>query len=205
METPEKKAESEEPSKSPKKTIAKKKTSKPSPKTPKITRRIKKEIELSLRKLKGITSHIRNVQDNCIVLGEKLIERGEVNLGREIIARSFIHDNSKFYGIEWDHMAPGTEITDSGVKIKLKLAISHHNRTNPHHPEFWEKIQNMPKIAIAEFVCDTKARSQEFGTDFRAWIDNIATKKWQFTKEDLVYKQIMEFVDMVCEKPFEKI
>ena len=42
--------------------VKKKKVKKPISATPKITRRVKKEIDLSLRKLKGIISHIRNVQ-----------------------------------------------------------------------------------------------------------------------------------------------
>jgi hypothetical protein len=192
--------------KSSKPVVKKKKIKKTSSNTPKITRRVKKEIDLSLKKLKGIISHIRNVQDNCISLGEKLIELGHVNMGRELVARSFIHDNSKFHGIEWEYMAPGCEITDGGAKLKLKLAISHHQKTNSHHVEYWGgDIRQMPKIALAEFVCDIKARSEEFGTDLRAWIDNSATKRWGFTKDDVVYKQIMEFVNLVCEKPFSEL
>lgn len=190
----------ESPSTKSKRLVQKKKTEN----TPKkLSRKVKKEAEISLKKIKLIVSHIRNVQDNAITLGEKLIELGEINLGRELIARAFIHDNSKFYGMEWDNMAPGTEINDGGAKLKLKLAISHHQKTNPHHVEYWNgDITQMPRFALAEFVCDIKARSEEFGTDLRQWIDTSATKRWGFTKDDPVYKVIMGFVNLLCEKPF---
>ena len=47
---------------------------------------VKRERERCQKKLKGIIRHIRNVQDNCIMLGEKLIEKNELELGRLLIA-----------------------------------------------------------------------------------------------------------------------
>lgn len=175
------------------------------PTKPKITRGVKKRIELSLRKVKGIVGHIRNVQDNCLALGEKLMANGEIELGREIIARAFRHDNSKFYGIEWDNMAPGVEITDGGAKLKLKLAVNHHNQTNPHHPEYWGSIHQMPRVAVGEMVADWKARSEEFGSSLRDWIRDAATKRFGFTEKDPVYTLVMSYVDLICEKPFTEI
>lgn len=167
--------------------------------------RLKKEAELTKAKIQGITRHIRNVEDNCLLLGEKLIDRGEVEFGRQLIANGFIHDASKFHGIEWDHMAPGQPTEEEGAKLKLKLAVMHHNRTQSHHPEFWGKIQDMPRIALAEMVADWKARSEEFGTSLRDWIDEQATKRFLFTKDERVYKEIMEFVDLLCPTPFENV
>jgi len=54
-------------------------------------------------------------------------------------------------------------------------------------------------------VCDVKSRSEEFGTDLRNWIDEVATKKYNFTKEDDVYKEIIKYVNLVCQNPFEEI
>jgi len=192
---------SKEPVSSPKPKRSPRKPSNPN----KITRGVKKKIDLSLKKVKGIVGHIRNVQDNCLALGEKLMGLGEIDLGREIVARAFRHDNSKFYGIEWDNMAPGVEINDGGAKLKLKLAVNHHNQTNPHHPEYWNGIHNMPKVAVAEMVCDWKARSEEFGSSLRDWIKDSATKRFGFTEKDPVFLLIMSYVDMICEKPFTEI
>jgi hypothetical protein len=166
--------------------------------------RKKKDAELIMEKIRGISRHIRSVEDNCLILGEKLIAIGAVDLGHKLIANGFIHDASKFHGIEFEYLSLNNPIEESN-KIKLKMAVQHHNSTNLHHPEAWAGIKNMPDIYLAEMACDIKARSEEFGTNLREWIDDIATKKWDFSKEDEVYKILMRYVDFLCPKPFEDL
>jgi len=167
--------------------------------------RIRKDAERTMGKIRAITRHIRNVEDNCLILGERLINNGEIELGHKLIANGHIHDASKFHGIEWEQMAPGEASNEEGAKLKLKLAVQHHNRTNPHHPEYWGTIHLMPRLYLAEMVADWKARSEEFGTSLRDWIDEQATKRFGFTKEEKIYQEIMEFVNLLCEKPFENL
>ena len=50
-------------------------------------------------KIQDILRHIQNVQANCLLLGKRLIERGDFEIGRQLIANGMIHDNSKFQGI----------------------------------------------------------------------------------------------------------
>jgi hypothetical protein len=152
--------------------------------------KLRKEAENTLTKIRGITRHIRNVEDNCLILGEKLILQGHTDLGKQLIEFEYLSLNNP---------------TEEGNKLKLKLAIHHHNSTNLHHPECWGSIKKMPSVYVAEMACDWKSRSQEFGTDLREWIDNYATKKYGFTENDAIYKEIMTFVDLLCEKPFEQI
>jgi hypothetical protein len=171
----------------------------------KKTDKLRLEAENTMRKIRGIAAHIRNVQDNCLTLGEKLIERGEVGLGRKLIANGFVHDASKFHGIEFDFMAPGTPTQEETAKLKLKMAVQHHSATNSHHPEAWGNIHRMPRIAVAEMVADWKSRSEEFGTSLRDYIDDQATKRFGFSKNDTVYKEIEEFVNLLCPKPFETL
>lgn len=167
--------------------------------------RLRKEAERTMEKIRAISRHIRNVEDNCLLLGEKLIAQGEVELGHKLIANGYIHDASKFHGIEWEHMAPGQPTAEEGAKLKLKMAVQHHSKTNSHHPEYWGGIQLMPRLFLAEMVADWKARSEEFGTSLRDWIDEQATKRFEFSKDDRVYKEIAEFVDLLCPKPFENV
>ena len=167
--------------------------------------RLKKIAEETMDKIRSIARHIRNVEDNCLLLGEKLIENGEIDLGRQLIANGYVHDASKFSGIEFEFMAPGVPTEKEEARLKLKLAIHQHNSTNSHHPEFWGSIKNMPRVALAECLCDWKARSEEFGTSLRDWIDDQATRRFDFDKDDKVYKEIMEFVDLLCPKPFENV
>lgn len=172
----------------------------------KRTDRIRKEGELVLRKIREIIKHIRNVQDNALILGEKLIESGEVELGKHLIANSFLHDVSKFHGIEFEFMAPGEKYEEENAKLKLKLAIHNHRITNSHHPEAWSGgITDMPNVFLAEMVCDLKARSEEFGTCLMDYIDNVGLKRWDITKESECYKKIVRFVNLLCPKPFESI
>jgi hypothetical protein len=172
----------------------------------KITRGTKKKIDLSLKKIKGIVGHIRNVQDNCLALGERLIERGEIDLGKNLIANGCIHDVSKFHGIEFEYMAPGISIDEDVAKLKLKLAIHHHRTINPHHVEYWSKgIEEMPRVYLAELICDLKARSEEFGTDLRKYIDEMCNTKWNISKTHRVYLDITDFVNLLCPIPFKEI
>lgn len=147
-------------------------------------------------KIEAVLSHIQNVQRNCYKLGLKLIKNGEIELGRILIANGQIHDNSKFKGIEFEHLFNGSPILSDVVK--------HHSSTNPHHPEFWGKIQSVPEVYLAEMVCDCAARSSEFGSDLRKWFEETATKKYEFSMDDEVGKKITKFADMLLEKPFGK-
>lgn len=150
----------------------------------------------ALEKIETVLNHIQNVQRNCYKLGLKLIKAGEIELGRNLIANGQIHDNSKFKGIEFDHL-----FYDDPILINV---INHHSSTNPHHPEFWSKIQSMPELYLIELICDCTARSAEFGSDIRDWFKNEATQKYNFSMDDEVGVKIIYYLDMLLEKPFKK-
>lgn len=152
-----------------------------------------------LQKLEELLSHIQKVQEGALRIGKHLIRNGESELGRTLIANSLVHDQSKFRGIEWDMIS--TVDSDLDKEIRM-LAVSQHNRTNKHHPEYWSSIHEMPEIYIAEMVCDWYARSSEFGTDLREWVKESATKRFNFTTQQKVWKIIKKYIDIVLEKPF---
>lgn len=171
----------------------------------KKSERLRRDAEATMEKIRAVSRHIRNVEDNCFLLGEKLILGGEIDLGKQLIANGYVHDASKFTGIEFEYLSSGNP-TEAEGKLKLKLAIHHHQKTNLHHPEAWSGgIKDMPDVFLAEMACDLKARSEEFGTNLREWIDGSATTKWGFSKDDKVYKDLMRYVDMLCQKPFDQI
>lgn len=147
-------------------------------------------------KIDAIVEHIDNVRDSGNKLGKILIGKGEVELGRRLIAVCHIHDASKFHGIEWDGLF-------SEDKELLRRAVEHHQQVNPHHPEYWIDIKEMPLVYVAEMACDIKARSSEFGTDVREWVKEKATKKYNFTNKNKVYRELMGFLNLLLEKPFE--
>jgi hypothetical protein len=154
-----------------------------------------KEVDTeSIEKIELVFNHIKNVQRNCYKLGIKLMKRGEIELGRNLISNGQIHDNSKFKGIEFDHLFYGDPL--------LQEVVKHHQSINPHHPEYWGGIKNMPKVYVAEMVCDWYARSTEFGTGIKDWIENVALKKFDFSHEDPVYEAIQDMLSLVLDANF---
>lgn len=155
-----------------------------------------KEIEVVLDKMEAIGEHIRNVQNNCWKLGRKLIACGKVHLGRNLIKNGQTHDNSKFIGIEFQHLFPGSTI--------LNDVVAHHSSANAHHPEHWGGIKNMPPVYIAEMVCDCCSRSAEMGTNIREWFSTSATEKYRFSMDDETGEKITYFLNLLLTPPFKK-
>lgn len=156
----------------------------------------------TLQKITSIWRHIEEVQKNCFIIAENLIENGEEELARQLLTNSLIHDQSKFRGIEWEYMQTDDD-SDEAVD-KLRLSVHQHNTTNPHHPEYWNGIHKMPDVYIAEMVADWKARSSDFGTSLQEWIDNQAAIRFHYNKKQMIYKKIMRFTKLLLEKPFHQ-
>lgn len=156
------------------------------------------EILQTKAKLDKLLRHIKNVQEACELLGKKLIEKNEINLGIRLIAEGMKHDNSKFFGIEWDYLVDGNWNGES------KLAAIHHGRSNTHHPEYWGTIDLMPRIAVAQMCCDWWARSFEFGENVWEYVKKQAMPRYNISPQGKVYKWIKEFFDLMLDKPFTK-
>ena len=162
---------------------------------PGVRKRIKEVImEDSIAKVKAVLEHISNVQRYGYKLGFKLMEMGMVDEGRILISNIQKHDNSKFSGIEFKHLFYGD--------LLLKETVMHHQSVNPHHPEYWGNIHNMPDIYVAEMVCDCAARSSEFGTDVRKWFNEEATKKYGFDMMDPVGIKVNKYLNLLLSPAF---
>jgi hypothetical protein len=158
--------------------------------------------EMYLERLNTLRRHIEHVQESAYLMGERLFKsdvESDKFLAHELITNVQAHDQSKFRGIEWEYLHDDVKETDPD---KFMLAWEQHVKTNPHHPEYWAGIENMPDVYIAEMVCDFKARSNEFGSDLRSWIKDVATKKFGFPTSGKIYKKIKRFVDILLDKPF---
>lgn len=152
--------------------------------------------------LDNLTRHIEYVREACLLLGKRLIAEGRSKFGIILINHGYLHDVSKFTGIEWKYLHAGKDVP----KEELELAIEQHTHTNPHHPEYWDNgIDSMPEIYVAEMVCDWYARAQEFGTGLREWIEKVAIDKFKINKDGQQYKWICAFVDLLLEDHFVKV
>jgi len=149
--------------------------------------------------LKSLVRHINIVQDAGQLLGERLIDQNECEFGKILIANTLSHDQSKFFGIEWDSLRRGEE------PETLILALKQHLSTNKHHPEYWGGIDEIPRIFLSEMVCDWYARSTEMGTDIRKWVKEEAVEKYKMSLKGKTYKSIKYFLDMLLDDTFEKV
>lgn len=150
-----------------------------------------------MQRLRCLLKHIENVREDCELLGMKLIERGEFEFGKTLIQHGLVHDSSKFSGIEWEEL-------NGHHDHLLEVAIREHVTKNAHHPEYWGEggIHEMPRVFVAEAVCDWHARSSEFGTCLRDWIEKDATQRFGFNNTDKVYDSIQEFVNLLLDNSF---
>lgn len=158
------------------------------------------------KRLENLLRHINGVRENCELLGQKLIIAGKEDLGIQLVANGQIHDNSKFYGIEWEYLNDGAWPYNEPDPIKNEMfnqARIQHVKCNMHHPEYWTGgIKEMDSLHVAEMVCDWYSRSSEQGSCLMNWIKEKATKRFGFTTRDQVYRDIKKYTDMLLEKRF---
>lgn len=160
------------------------------------------DVATILKKIATNNRHKNLVKDATDLLGTRLIEIGEIDLGIKLISLGWEHDLSKYDHFEMEYLIEPLDNTD---KETLKLAIKKHQACNRHHVDFWSDIENMPRIFIAELVCDLFARSAEFGTNLRDYIKDTFMPKHKINPQGKVYKTIKEFVDLLLDKPFAAI
>lgn len=155
--------------------------------------------DVTEKRLKYIVRHITHVQQSCTLLGERLIASDEKAIGHDLIANGFIHDNSKLRGTEWLYLHD--EVKDFAPEF-FEAALHQHVHTNQHHPECWNGVTNMPRLYIAEMVCDWHARSSEFGTGLREYVRTTAVKRFGFKTQSKIYRDIKKYMDMLLDTAF---
>lgn len=153
------------------------------------------EKEAFRKTLFSILRHIQNVQDNAFILANKLIDEGELDLARRLIQRIMAHDQSKFTPLEFKGLNGATE------ELKT-IAIDHHRSVNPHHIQYHASVKDMSDLDIAEFCCDIKARSEEFGTSVMDYIKKFINEHEISTSSNF-YKRAKYFFDLILDIPFK--
>lgn len=149
--------------------------------------------------LDNLLRHIELVREAGILLGKRLMTNGRPDFGRLLIARVHEHDNSKFFGIEWEFLhRPKSAVADED----LQRAIKQHRNTNRHHPEYHGGFDKMDEIDVAEFLCDVYARSTEFGTSVRDWIEGKAVERYNINRDGDRYRWLQAFMKLLLDEPF---
>lgn len=152
-------------------------------------------------RLQEALRHLKNVHAACELMALRLIDRnepGDREMATILVINGFTHDLSKLRGIEWDWIHQDED------REKLVMAVRQHQATNEHHPEFWGGASLMPPVRIAEMVCDWFARSQEMGTDLRAWTKTAMTK-YEIKPQSKLGREIKGFVNLLLDPAFKKL
>ena len=149
-----------------------------------------------------IGKHIANVRKSyearekfiALALDLSMEEREELK------NRILIHDKSKYSKEEfegyrqWFYPAPG----ETKDKSKFDIAWKHHYEHNDHHPEYW-KGKDMPKVAIAEMICDWEAMSRNFGGNPLEYFNRDKENKKKSMSENtfrIIEKALMGIYDI---------
>lgn len=161
---------------------------------------------VEMRRLLYLLRHIENVQRSCQVMALKIIERGEFELGKELLKQGMTHDISKFDGIEFEELNGPDIDTDSEA---FREAMTRHVSNNTHHPQYFDSepgandgIHHMGPVFLYEMVADWSARSSEQGTDLREVIRTRAMPRFGFCEADPVFRVIEDAIGLLLEPKF---
>lgn len=155
----------------------------------------------AIQKIENAVEHIQLVQCAGIKLAKRLALKGDITLARLLLARVFTHDASKFSSEEEFNNLNGFVESEEN----LQIAIDHHRKNNPHHPEFHGGIYGMYSVDIAEFVCDIWARCAITGQDIRKWINEEGVKRYGLCIGDPVHTSIYYFISALLDRPCQRI
>lgn len=144
-----------------------------------------------------LLNHLDSVKRNCRKLALSLIEEGNEKLAHELIIAGQLHDLSKFYSLEWEYLCDYEKHKDSPM---LKEAILEHVKTNTHHPEFWDSINDMDDVSLAEMVCDWYARGIEFEKPIRQFLEESAFQKYGFDEQSPIFQRMNYFYKLLTGK-----
>jgi len=119
-----------------------------------------------------------------------------VNYLAGLLGHSFPnHDQSKFLEPErtpyivMTHIRANPPIPKGYKGLEIMNAIKHHYACNPHHPEYYQNLADMPTFRLEEMVCDWAAVQCEINLldyDFKepsstwSYYQNRVLKKYDF-------------------------
>lgn len=154
-----------------------------------------------------LIAHKKYVLDTCKMMAFYLDSVGRHDESLELLRKGFTHDMSKL----------NPEELESFLELKIKNKcfknansimndfekehIAIHWRNNSHHPEHFERVEDMEEIDILEMVCDWAARSMQYGTNLVEFIETRQVNRFKFP--DPMYQKIHEYC-VIMQEMIEK-
>lgn len=152
-----------------------------------------------MNRLVNLLLHISGVQRACLVLAEHLDE----SQSNQLLENSWLHDRSKFFGIEWlclnENVWPRPSPDPLGELFTR--AVHQHTHQNLHHPEAWPGgITSMDMVHLAEMCADWWARSIEQGSNIDEWVKVRAPARFGYDVHSPTGQSIIHFINQLKEK-----
>lgn len=151
-----------------------------------------------LEHLEDVLTHLDAFHKCAVKMAKGLMASNQKSMALLLLKRAYRHDADKFNRRTFEYLRRGLDMTPEFDEERLK-----HAKRNRHHPECHGSIHEMADVDVGEMVCDWAARSGEFKTGLQDYIDNVASKRFGFTKKDDIYKRIMYFKAFVCDEAFK--
>lgn len=151
--------------------------------------------------LEDTISHKKYFFDSAYKISIYFLENDNEKMALEILRRAFVHDYSKLSSKEFNSFFVfnnyNNSLKDASVLYEKEeeVFLKEHWKNNKHHPEYWEDVSKMQEIDIVEMVCDWHARSVEYGTDLREFINIRQQNRFRFSNE--MCKKINKYVDIL--------
>lgn len=116
----------------------------------------------------------------------------------ELLARAAVHDNSKIRNKD-EFRALTSLIADRScmgdAKAQLSIfkqdSLELHWKHNSHHPEHFEKYEDMSRLDRMEMVCDWMARALQYGTSLMEFVETRQTERFHFPES--MYEEIHHY------------
>lgn len=140
----------------------------------------------------------------CNIFANYLEQEGFIDDANDLRNRAIIHDNSKILNKDEFRALTGiindkSCLKDSSSKLSSfkQDAIELHWKHNEHHPEHFENIEDMPRLAKIEMVCDWAARSIQYKTNLLEFLEKRQEERFHFPS--LMYEELVHYCKIILD------
>ena len=139
--------------------------------------------------IKDTLLHKKYVLEAGLKLIEYLFEEGRNEDAIALAHRCANHDESK---LGPEEMQEFLQLPKEGLNMKfadmplsenISNLIKIHWNNNRQHPEHFDDYHEMTEIDVMEMVCDWYARSQQYQTNFKEFVQTRQKMRFKFDKE----------------------
>ncbi len=154
------------------------------------------------QQMKDTIIHKEFVKRSIDKLARYLEHHGATEHAKLLRERGEVHDQSKMNNVDELHALAriiGDKSTLSDANKQLspikKDALQLHWKNNSHHPEHFKTPMDMSKLDVMEMCCDWHARSTQYKTDLKSYVNTQQEIRFHFP--DWMFAEIIHYCDVL--------